>query len=112
MRIKDNRIRQNVKDWADQCVWLPYLKTNIRGKREAVRKSEDILSWVQANGHPSLGTYWRNEDGSREYKTCRATALDIRTAMNVEGEKGLKTLGARLFGLAPASFVWVYALRK
>ena len=29
MRIKDPRLRQNVKDWADQCVWLPYLKTNI-----------------------------------------------------------------------------------
>jgi conjugal transfer mating pair stabilization protein TraG len=102
MRIKDSRVRQNVKDWADQCVWLPYLKTNIRGKREAVRKSEDILTWVQANGHPSLGIYWRNEDGSREYKTCRATAIDIRAAMEAEGEKGLKTLGARLFGLAPA----------
>ncbi|NRA90323.1 MAG: conjugal transfer protein TraG N-terminal domain-containing protein, partial [Simkaniaceae bacterium] len=67
----------------------------------AARTSEDILSWVQANGHPSLGIYWRNEDGSKEYKTCRASVIDIRAAMDAEGTKGIKTLAGRLFGYTP-----------
>ncbi len=101
MRIKDPRVRQNVKAWADQCIWLPYLKTNIKGKREAARTSEDLISWVEANGHPSLGTYWENEDGSKEYKTCKASAVEIRAALDTEGDKGIKTLAGRLFGFTP-----------
>ncbi len=101
MRIKDPRVRQNVKDWMDQCVWLPYLKTNIKGKGEAARTSEDIVSWVQSNGHPSLGIKWRNEDGENVYKSCRIAAFEIKSALAVEGEKGIKTLAARMFGFSP-----------
>ncbi len=100
-RISDPRIRENVKAWANQCVWLPYLKTNIRGKRESVRNSEDLITWVEGNGHPSLGIYWQHEDGTQEYKTCRAAAPVIREAMAVEGRKGLRSIQKNLFGMSP-----------
>ncbi|HBN23070.1 MAG TPA: hypothetical protein DD412_07520 [Holosporales bacterium] len=101
VRISDPRIRKNVKDWADQCIWLPYLKTNIMGKRESARNSADLISWVEENGHPSLGTYWENEDGSETYRTCKVSAPLIRQAMAVEGQRGLASLGAKLFGTSP-----------
>ncbi|NRA89630.1 MAG: conjugal transfer protein TraG N-terminal domain-containing protein, partial [Simkaniaceae bacterium] len=101
LRIADPRIRQNVKDWTDQCIWLPYLKTNIGGKRESARTSDDLISWVEANGHPSLGTYWRNEDGSQTYRTCKVSAPLIREAMTAQGQRGFSALGAKLFGFRP-----------
>ncbi|NRA89533.1 MAG: conjugal transfer protein TraG N-terminal domain-containing protein [Simkaniaceae bacterium] len=101
VRIADPRIRENVKAWADQCIWLPYLKTNIMGKAESARNSDDLVSWVEENGHPSLGTYWRNEDGSETYRTCKVTAPLIREALAVEGQRGLAKLAGKMFGVAP-----------
>lgn len=101
VRISDPRIRENLKAWADQCIWLPYLKTNIMGKRESARTSDDLISWVEANGHPSLGTYWQNEDGSQTYRTCKVSAPLVREAMEVEGQKGLARLAGKMFGVAP-----------
>ena len=100
-RIADPRVRENVKDWANQCVWLPYLKTNINGKRESVRNSEDLITWVEGNGHPSLGVYWKKANGTQEYKTCKAAAPVIRDAMEAEGKKGLRSIRKNLFGMAP-----------
>lgn len=101
LRIADVNLRENVKDWCHQCVWLPYLKTNIKGKREAARTADDLVSWVESNGHISLGVYWRNTDGTKEYKTCRETAPLIRQALAVENERGFSTLFSRLFGFTP-----------
>ncbi len=101
LRIADPRVRQNVKDWTDQCIWLPYLKTNIGGKRESARTSDDLISWVEEHGHPSLGTYWRNEDGSQTYRTCKVSAPLIREAMTAQGQRGFSALGAKLFGFRP-----------
>ena len=101
LRIKDPRIRKNVKDWMDQCIWLPYLKTNIGGKRQSALDSNDIVDWVSKNGHPSLGTYWEEEDGSRTYQTCKAAAKIIQPEMRREGQKSISSLGAKLFGVSP-----------
>ncbi len=98
IRIKDPRIRKNVKAWCDQCIWLPYLQTNIQGKREEVRKSEDLLSWVKANAHPSLGIYWEKKDGESFYMTCKTAAILIESSMALEGQKGVVSLVGSMFG--------------
>ena len=99
-RIADPRVRENVKEWANQCIWLPYLKTNINGKRESVRNSDDLVSWVESNGHPGLGVYWKEADGTQTYKTCKAASPVIREAMQVETTKGISSLKSKLFGVA------------
>lgn len=107
VRITDPRILANVKDWSMQCVWLPYIKTNIKGKGQSARTTDDLLTWVETKGHPSLGIYWRNETGKREYKTCKATAPLIREALKVEETKTLGTLAARLFGFSKGEMTGV-----
>lgn len=100
MRISDPTLLENIKDWTHQCLWLPYLKTNIKGKREEVRKTNDLVTWVEGKSHPSLGVYWRNADGSKVYQTCRAAAPLVRKALQAEQPATIHTLAARLFGFS------------
>jgi conjugal transfer mating pair stabilization protein TraG len=102
LRISDPVFLDNLKDWTHQCIWLPYLKSNINGKGSSARNAQDLLGWVEEKGHPSLGTYWRENDGSKTYKTCKASVPFIREAFTLEEPHGIQTLLARLFGFSGA----------
>lgn len=99
VRIQDPTIRKNIKDFARQCFRLPYVLTNLGGKRQTALHTNDIIGFVQANPHPWLGIYWENEmDGSIQFLGCRDAATRVRQAMSVEGEKSLSSLVAGVFG--------------
>lgn len=91
----DPTLRENLKNYVDQCYVWPYLYTNIDpGRREAL-KSPDILSFMATYPHKGLGMYWKDEGGTRFLK-CGEVSARLIPAMRTETEKGLVTLSAQL----------------
>lgn len=96
VQIKDPIMRENIKDFMRQCFMWPYVFTNISPGRKVALESRDILKFIILNSHPSLGTYWRNPEGSTEFVYCGQCAKRVKEVLDIEKPRGLQLLATSL----------------
>ena len=98
LTIRDPIMRENLKDFTRQCYAWPYVFTNIAPGKKAAMESQDMLGFIEANAHKSLGMYWRYPDGQTEFMFCGKCAAKVREVIPLEVEMGFQSLARRLFG--------------
>jgi conjugal transfer mating pair stabilization protein TraG len=98
LTIRDPIMRENLKDFTRQCFAWPYIFTNIAPGKKAAMESQDILGFIEANAHKSLGMYWRKNTGEVEFMFCGKCASKVREVIPLEVETGFQALAKRLFG--------------
>jgi hypothetical protein len=101
IRIKDPILQENLKAYVSRCFMWPYVFTNISPGKKAALESEDILAFIEANPHPSLGVYWRESDGSSSFKKCSECTATVKNVIALEVDHGLRTLAGKVFGKSP-----------
>src|SRR5438477_1892016 len=97
IRIKDPIMQENMKEYVHRCFMLPYVFTNIAPGKKAALESEDILAFIEANPHPSLGVYWRDDEGNSSFKKCSQCTVTVKSVIALEVDNGLKSLAGRVF---------------
>lgn len=98
LTIRDPIMRENLKDFTRQCYAWPYIFTNIAPGKKAAMESQDMLGFIEANAHKSLGMYWRYPDGKSEFMFCKECAAKVREVIPLEVDMGFQSLAKRLFG--------------
>jgi conjugal transfer mating pair stabilization protein TraG len=98
--VSDPTLRQNLKNYVDQCYVWPYLYTNITPGREEALNAPDILSFMAANPHDGLGMYWKDGTGTRFLK-CSEVSTTLLPAMATENEKAIVRLSAQILPNLP-----------
>jgi hypothetical protein len=98
LTIRDPIMRENLKDFTRQCYAWPYIFTNIAPGKKAATESQDMLGFIEANAHKSLGMYWRYPDGRSEFMFCSQCAAKVKEVIPLEIEMGFQSLAKRLFG--------------
>lgn len=98
LTIRDPIMRENLKDFTRQCYAWPYIFTNIAPGKKAAMESEDMLGFIEANAHKSLGMYWRNSAGQAEFMFCGKCAAKVKEVIALEIDTGFQALAKRLFG--------------
>jgi conjugal transfer mating pair stabilization protein TraG len=96
VQIKDPIMRENIKDFMRQCFMWPYVFTNIAPGRKAALESQDIFKFITSNPHPSLGTYWRNPEGTTEFVYCGQCTKRVKEVLDIEKPRGLQSLAQSL----------------
>lgn len=97
LRIADPIQRQNVKDFVKQCYMWPYVFSNIEPGTTAAQQSNNILEFVEANPHPGLGIYWRNEHGRSEFTNCAQCVPRVRAMLNLQRTRPFTQLARDLW---------------
>lgn len=98
IRIKDPIQRQNLKNFARQCFWWPYVATNLKGLRAEALKTNDILGFVKNSPHEWLGVYWKDKDGSTRFVDCKKCCAEVEKLLLFETPQTLSFLEETLFG--------------
>ncbi len=97
VRVADPLMRENMKGFMSRCYLWPYIYTNCKGLKNEAKTTKDILGFLEANPHSWLGTYWKNPDGSQEFRTCRACLPEVRAVLEAETRAGITRLAKNLF---------------
>lgn len=92
VRVSDPTARQNLKNFVYQCFTWPFVISKFPPGAEAAQEAEDILGFVAAAPHPSLGMYWRFSDGSSSFKSCKECIPLVKKMMEITRPKGLQNL--------------------
>lgn len=116
VRVSDPTARQNLKAFVYQCFTWPFVISKFPPGAEAAQEAEDILGFVAASPHPSLGMYWRYPDGSSSFKSCKECIPLVKKMMEISRPKGLQGLLQGIFTSTPlteknASLLKSYANR-
>ena len=98
VRIKDPIMQENLKEYVTRCFMLPYVFTNIDPGKKAALESEDILAFIEANPHPSLGVYWRDNEGNSTFKKCSECSAAVKGVISLEVENSIGALAGKVFG--------------
>jgi conjugal transfer mating pair stabilization protein TraG len=72
LRIEDPNLLQNAKEFTKQCWQKPFVIGNLLGKKTEAMKSDDLLQFLKDNTPEWFGVYWKEDDGTVTFKTCRA----------------------------------------
>ncbi|MGI4851407.1 MAG: conjugal transfer protein TraG N-terminal domain-containing protein [Janthinobacterium lividum] len=100
IRVTDPVERQNLKDFVKQCFTLPFLWTNIGGKKASALESQDLLGFISSNPHQWLGSYWRDSTNGSRFLYCGEGATRAKAVTSLETPRGLAELASNLFGSA------------
>ncbi|MEI8321221.1 MAG: conjugal transfer protein TraG N-terminal domain-containing protein [Alphaproteobacteria bacterium] len=90
--VADPILRENVKNYVDQCFTWPYLYTNIAPGKEEALKSTNILEFMKSNPHPGLGMYWKESTGKPTFMMCSKVPEKLNPAMKEESARALSRL--------------------
>ena len=98
--VTDPILKQNLKNFADNCYWWPYVILNIAPGATKAKETSNILEFVSQEAHPSLGIMWiDNQTGTSQFKVCEKCVPEIKKALGASKPSAFAQLG-RMLGMS------------